>query len=86
MAVRVGQSYKKLYKAVDTKYPALAAQNAAKMGGPFCGQMEFCEVRCVSKRYTPTGKGLGLDSSVFVPPVFQRSKRPWSRLIRPVYQ
>ena len=36
--------------------------------------------------YTPTGKGLGLDSSGLAPPVRQRSKRPCRRLIRPVYQ
>ena len=50
--------------------------------------------KCASFRYihssdlvqTPTGKGFGLDSSVFAPPVRQRSKRPCSRLIKPVYQ
>jgi hypothetical protein len=36
--------------------------------------------------HTPTGNGLGLDSSVFAPPVRQLSKRPCSRLISPVYQ
>jgi len=39
----------------------------------------------LSRRYTPTGNGLGLDSSGLTP-VRQRSKRPWSRLMRPVYQ
>jgi len=36
-------------------------------------------------RYTPTGNGLALDSSAFTP-VRQRSNRPCSRLISPVYQ
>lgn len=37
--------------------------------------------------YTPTGNGFGLDSSVFAwVPLRQRSKRPCSRLISPVYQ
>jgi hypothetical protein len=37
--------------------------------------------------YTPTGNGLGLDSSVLTAePPRQRSKRPCSRLISPVYQ
>ena len=36
--------------------------------------------------HTPTGNGLGLDSSVLAPPLRQRSKRPCSRLIKPVYQ
>ena len=37
--------------------------------------------------YTPTGNGLGLDSSVLAAlPVRHCSKRPWSRLMRPVYQ
>jgi hypothetical protein len=40
----------------------------------------------VALGYTPTGKGLGLDSSVLAPGFFQRSKRPCSRLMRPVYQ
>lgn len=35
--------------------------------------------------YTPTGNGLGLDSSELTP-VRQRSKRPCNRLINPVYQ
>ena len=42
--------------------------------------------RVIPTIYTPTGKGLGLDSSVLAPGFFQRSKRPCSRLIRPVYQ
>lgn len=42
---------------------------------------------CCGICYTPTGNGLGLDSSVFasVPPR-QRSNRPCNRLISPVYQ
>jgi hypothetical protein len=37
--------------------------------------------------YTPTGKGLGLDSSsMLAAPLRQRSKRPCNRLMRPVYQ
>ena len=39
----------------------------------------------VNRRYTPTGKGLGLLSSTSAP-LRQRSKRPCSRLISPVYQ
>ncbi len=37
------------------------------------------------RNYTPTGNGLGLDSTGSAP-VRQRSKRPCNRLIRPVYQ
>jgi hypothetical protein len=36
--------------------------------------------------YTPTGYGLGLDSSGVGAPVLHRSNRPCSRLISPVYQ
>jgi len=48
-----------------------------------------CDIRvavCLAHAaYTPTGKGLGLDSSVVLaPPDFQRSKRPCSRLMKPV--
>jgi hypothetical protein len=38
------------------------------------------------RSYTPTGNGLGLDSSVLASGLRQRSKRPCNRLIRPVYQ
>lgn len=42
---------------------------------------------CYGRSQTPTGKGLGLDSSESAgAPERQRSKRPWKRLMRPVYQ
>jgi hypothetical protein len=45
------------------------------------------DMRMQERAQTPTGKGLGLDSSLVAgAPLRQRSKRPCSRLIKPVYQ
>jgi len=40
----------------------------------------------IAPPHTPTGNGLGLDSSGLASGLRQRSNRPCSRLIRPVYQ